>query len=99
MPPPFDYSKMLVKDVDDHQNMSSFLFREGWLDLVTGYPPDEILEATRLPDPDEEPWGKALQKAAHRYMAHVQPLISRHHGFGLTEAIAQFYLSYVLYSN
>lgn len=97
MPPPFDYSTMPVQDVDDHQNIGSFLFREGWLDVVKGYSAVEILEAVRLPDPETEPWGKALQRAAHRYMAHVQPVISRNHGFGLTEAIAQLYASYVLY--
>lgn len=91
MPPPVDYSKVPIQDVEDKQNLSSFLFREGWLEAVQGYTASELNEATRLPTKYDAPWGKGLQMAAHRAMAHVQPLIGRQHGFGLTESIAQFY--------
>lgn len=92
LPPPADYSKIPIRGVEDQQNLGSFLFREGWLEAVQGYTATEINEATRLPTKEDDAWGKALQAAAHRAMAKVQPLISRHHGFGLSEAIAQFYL-------
>lgn len=90
MPPPPDYTKLPVQDIEDPQNLSSFLFREGWLDAVKGFTPADIQEVTRLPDAKSEPWGKRLQLAAHRALANVQLLVNEHHTFGMTHNIAQF---------
>lgn len=96
LPPPVDYSKAPIRNVEDQQNLNTFLFREGWLDAVNGFSPEDILEAVRMPNDDDGLWARALQKAAHRSLEYVQCLISEHHGFGLTEAIAQFYPMCVL---
>lgn len=89
MPPPPDFSTLPVQDLEDHQNLGSFLHRAGWLDALTGFTPADTQEATRLPDVETELWGKQLQDASHRALATIQPLIQRHFAFGLTREIAQ----------
>ncbi|KAH9477263.1 ATP-dependent DNA helicase tlh1 [Psilocybe cubensis] len=99
MPPPPDYTQLPVQDIEDPQNLSSFLFREGWLDAVKGLTPVDIQEVTRLPDAKTEPWGKQLQLAAHHALASVQLLVNEHHTFGMTHNIAQFNQSSNMSSN
>ena len=89
IPPPPNFSSLPVQDIEDRQNLSSFLFREGWLDAVKGYRPSDIKDIVRLPVEKDEPWGYQLQLATHRLLASAQELIGNHHGFGLTHLIAQ----------
>lgn len=89
MPPPPNFSALPVQDIEDHQNLGSFLFREGWLDVVKGYRPSDIKDIVRLPDAEAEPWGYKLQLTTHRTLANIQESIGMHHGFGLTHLIAQ----------
>lgn len=95
LPPPPNPSSAPVQDIEDEQNLGSFLFREGWLGVVKDITPADIQEAVRLPDEETEPWGRNLQLASHRALAVVQGLICKHHGFGLTQLIAQVHSSLV----
>ena len=88
-----NYSSEPIQGVEDEQNLGSFLFREGWLRIVKDIAPEDIEEAIRLPDEETEVWGRNLQLASHRAMAAVQSLVCDHHGFGLTQLIAQVHSS------
>lgn len=91
LPPPVNYSKEAIMSAGDEQNLDSFIFRERWLDAVKGYLPEDIVDSTRLPDADTEPWGKVLQQAAHRSVARLQDHIDQTGAFGLTMLVAQVF--------
>ncbi len=88
-----NYSSEPIQGVEDEQNLGSFLFPRGWLRIVKDIAPEDIEEAIRLPDEETEVWGRNLQLASHRAMAAVQSLVCDHHGFGLTQLIAQVHSS------
>lgn len=93
MPPLPDFTALPIHDIEDQQNLGSFLFREGWLDVIKGLTPSDVQDIVRLPNAEKEPWGKQLQLASHRALAGVQDLIREHHGFGLTQLLAQVNIS------
>lgn len=84
-----DYSKMPVYDIEDKQNLDSFLHSSMWLDVVKGLTPEQVVEAVRLPDHKTEPWGFKLQEAAHRALYNMQSLVSKTQGYGLAQDLAQ----------
>lgn len=90
-----DYSKLAVQDIDDEQNLDSFLHASMWLDVVKGLTPADIVEAVRLPDHKTEAWGKNLQAAAIRALDNIQPLVGKTQGYGLAQDLAQVNHSYV----
>ncbi len=89
-----NYSSEPIQGVEDEQNLGSFLFREGWLRIVKDIAPEDIEEAIRLPDEETEGVGAEISSSRrYRAMAAVQSLVCDHHGFGLTQLIAQVHSS------
>jgi len=83
--PTRDYSKIPVPVPEDRANLSSFFYRDGWLEHVKGYTPQDLIEARR--SHKEEEYGEDLRKAAKRYIADVQDKIRVNGIFGLLKDI------------
>lgn len=94
-PPPVDFSKLPIQNLDDEQNLGQFLFREGWLAFMDGFTPEEMVEGSRGITADDEPWAIALKGASLRFLTKIQPLIDEQQTFGLLKAIAEICPSYV----
>jgi len=84
--PSRDYSKIPVPIPENRSNLSSFFYRDGWLEQVKGYTPEDLYEARRLHE-DNEKHGQALRKAAHRYINSIQDKIQANVVFGLLKDI------------
>jgi len=84
--PSRDYSKIPVPIPENRSNLSSFFYRDGWLEQVKGYTPEDLYEAHRLHG-DNEKHGQALRKAAHRYIESIQDKIQANVVFGLLKDI------------
>ncbi|KDR76860.1 hypothetical protein GALMADRAFT_210699 [Galerina marginata CBS 339.88] len=84
-PPPTNYSKLPITCLEDKQNLSQFVHREGWLNLLEGYTPEDIVDACR-PTVDE-PWSGELRGAATRYLETVQILIRGAHTYGILKTL------------
>ena len=86
MTPTRDYSKIPVPVPENRSNLSSFFYRDGWLEQVKGYTPQDLYEARRLHE-DSDKNGQVLRKAAQRYIESVQDKIQANVVFGLLKDI------------
>jgi hypothetical protein len=84
--PSRDYSKIAVLVPENHSNLSSFFHRDGWLEHVKGYLPQDLFEARRV-HRDDEKHGEGLRKAARRYIANIQDKIQENMAFGLMKDV------------
>jgi transposase-like protein len=84
--PTRDYSKIPVPVPENRSNLSSFFNRDGWLDHVKDYTPQDLFEARRMHQ-DDEKHGEDLRKAALRYISGIQDKIQANVVFGLMKNI------------
>ncbi len=84
--PTRDYSKLPIPIAEDHSNMSSFFYSDGWLKHIKEHTPQELFEVRR-PHEDGDMHGDVLRKAAECYLSEIQPNIQDSKVFGLMKEI------------
>lgn len=84
--PAWYYAKLPLPVPENRSNLSSFFYKNGWLDHIKGYTPEDLYEARRLHQ-EVEKHGDALCKAAQRYLTDIQDQIQDHVVFGLLKDI------------
>lgn len=87
LPPAHDYSKNPIQGPEDNMNLSSFYYKDGWLDHVAGFTPSDLQEARRNSETDE-PAGDILRTLAQRFLQETQKDIANYNAFGLMRTLA-----------
>ena len=83
-----EYSKLEIKGAEDEMNVSSFFYKERWLDHLKGYTPEDIMEVCKDVT-TEFPLAGVLRKVAYEFLRRSNELIKRHSSFGLPRAMGQ----------